>query len=158
MRPHSTSISCMGIVQGLRVSQWWLWRIPSSGMWRRVVLMWADVLDERIAIHLSCWFLARRFFYPEYGGHAFLQNVGSYKTIFFTVTWYPRDRDLAIRVKYRSFVNHRDYLRVWHQPCGSVEVCIGGNIDFIPYLSPVKYFCCYSCGDVGSDSRSNGAG
>jgi hypothetical protein len=33
----------------LRFSQRWLWRIPSSGMWRSVDLVWTDVSEERIA-------------------------------------------------------------------------------------------------------------
>jgi hypothetical protein len=27
----------------------WLWRMPSSGMWRRIDLVWTDVSEERIA-------------------------------------------------------------------------------------------------------------
>jgi hypothetical protein len=30
-------------------SRWWLWRMPSSGMWSRVALVRTDVLEERIA-------------------------------------------------------------------------------------------------------------
>jgi hypothetical protein len=34
----------------LRFPQRWLWRMPSSGMWRRVVpVKWSDVSEERIA-------------------------------------------------------------------------------------------------------------
>jgi hypothetical protein len=30
-------------------SRRWLWRMPSSGIWRRVDLVWIDVSEERIA-------------------------------------------------------------------------------------------------------------
>jgi hypothetical protein len=54
----------------LSFSRRWLWRMPFSGMWRRVVPVWTDVSEERIASifrveacsHLSRWFLARGFF------------------------------------------------------------------------------------------------
>jgi hypothetical protein len=36
-------------VYDLRPSRRWLWRVPSSGMWRRVDLVWTDVSEERIA-------------------------------------------------------------------------------------------------------------
>jgi hypothetical protein len=47
-----------------------LWRMPSSGMWRHVNLVnWTDVSEElQSSATCSCWFLARRFFYPEDGG------------------------------------------------------------------------------------------
>jgi hypothetical protein len=32
----------------MRFSRRWLWRMPSSGMWRRVDLVWTDVSEERI--------------------------------------------------------------------------------------------------------------
>jgi hypothetical protein len=34
----------------LRFSRRWLWRMPSSGMWRRVDLVWTDNSEERIAV------------------------------------------------------------------------------------------------------------
>jgi hypothetical protein len=57
-------------------------RIPSSGMWRRVDLMWTDVSEEHVSIFRveksvseepawaksPRWFFAHRFFYPEDGG------------------------------------------------------------------------------------------
>jgi hypothetical protein len=36
-------------IKELRFSRRWLWRMPISGMWRRVVLVWTDVSEERIA-------------------------------------------------------------------------------------------------------------
>jgi hypothetical protein len=76
-------------------------KIPSSGMWRRVDLVWTDVSEERIAsifrveksvseepewasgadrpATCSRWFFAREFFYSEDGGDMFLRNVGSHK-------------------------------------------------------------------------------
>jgi hypothetical protein len=54
----------------------WLWRISSSGMWHRVD---PQVRNQREQVAAVCsWFLARRFFYPEDGGDAFLRNVGSH--------------------------------------------------------------------------------
>jgi hypothetical protein len=35
-------------IYDLRFSQRWLWRMPSSGMWRRVDLKWTDVSEECI--------------------------------------------------------------------------------------------------------------
>jgi hypothetical protein len=73
------------------VSQRWLWRIPSSGMWRRVDLVWTTFRRNvsppssgtggcRLsAATCSRWFLARGFFYLEDGGDTFLRNVGSHK-------------------------------------------------------------------------------
>jgi hypothetical protein len=81
----------------LRFSWRWLWRMPVSGMWHRVVLVWTDVSENRIAsifrvekllvrnqheqsaATCSCWFLTRGFIYPEDGGDTFLQNIGSHK-------------------------------------------------------------------------------
>jgi hypothetical protein len=55
-------------------------------MWRRVYLVWTDVFEERIAsifrVEKSASDQpahARGFFYPEDGGDAFLQNVGSHQ-------------------------------------------------------------------------------
>jgi hypothetical protein len=76
-----------------------VWRIPSSGMWRCVDLVWTDVSEEHItsifmvdknprvmnqreqvsAVTCSRWFLARGFFCPEDEGDTFLRNVGSRK-------------------------------------------------------------------------------
>jgi hypothetical protein len=36
-------------MQDFRLSLRWLWRMPSAGMWRHVVLVWIDVSEERIA-------------------------------------------------------------------------------------------------------------
>jgi hypothetical protein len=36
-------------LQDLRFSRRWLWRMPSSGMWCHVVLVWTDVSEKRIA-------------------------------------------------------------------------------------------------------------
>jgi hypothetical protein len=57
------------ITQDLRFSRPWLWRMPFSGMWRRVDLVWTDVSEKRIASIfrlqsaatcslwvLACWF------------------------------------------------------------------------------------------------------
>jgi hypothetical protein len=75
--------------------------MPSSGMWRRVNLVWTNVSEERIASIFGveksackekCKFLERGFFYPEDGGDKLLRNVGSHKnytsqkTAFFKVT------------------------------------------------------------------------
>jgi hypothetical protein len=57
----------------------WLWRMPFSGMWSSVVLVWADASEEGIASIFSVeksanettcsrWFFARVFFYTEDGG------------------------------------------------------------------------------------------
>jgi hypothetical protein len=62
-------------------------------MWRRVNLVWIDVLEERIAsifrveksaseepaATCSRWLLAHGFFHPEDGGDTFLWKVGSQK-------------------------------------------------------------------------------
>jgi hypothetical protein len=93
----------------LRFSRRWLWRMPSSGMWRRVDLVWTDVSEERISIfmgeksaseepawaggcrqsHRSHRFLVRGFFYPEDGRDTFLRNVSSHNI--YTVP-HPRRR------------------------------------------------------------------
>jgi hypothetical protein len=36
-------------MKDLRFSRRWLWRMPSSGMWRRVHLVWTGVSEKRIA-------------------------------------------------------------------------------------------------------------
>jgi hypothetical protein len=36
-------------MQDLRFSWRWLWSMPSSGIWRRVVLVWTDVSEEYIS-------------------------------------------------------------------------------------------------------------
>jgi hypothetical protein len=74
----------------LRFSQRWHWRMPSSGMWHRVDLVWTDFSEKRIAsifrvekntaATCSRWFLVCGFFHPEDGGDTFLWNVGSHKT------------------------------------------------------------------------------
>jgi hypothetical protein len=58
--------------------------MQSSGIWRRVDLVWSDVSEEHIdciqsAATWSPWFLARGLFYPEHGGNMFLRNVSSRK-------------------------------------------------------------------------------
>jgi hypothetical protein len=63
----------------LRLSQRWLWRMSSSGMWRCVDLTSTDILEESEpawAGGSSRWFTARGFFYPEVEGDTFLRNVG----------------------------------------------------------------------------------
>jgi hypothetical protein len=59
---HKQSIrrNAINSVYDLRFSRRSQWRMASSGMWRRVVLV--------VAATCSRWFLARRFFYPEDGG------------------------------------------------------------------------------------------
>jgi hypothetical protein len=68
------------------------WRMPSSGVWRRVdVVDWTDVSEDTIAsifrvvssaATCSRWFFARGFFYPEDGGDSILRNVGSIDHIY----------------------------------------------------------------------------
>jgi hypothetical protein len=89
------------ILQDLRFSQRWLWRVSSSGMWRLVVCWVAtDISEEHIAsifwveeiisartskqagassaCHLlACW---NYFCDPEDGGDRFLRNVGCNST------------------------------------------------------------------------------
>jgi hypothetical protein len=36
-------------MKDLRFSQRWLWRMPSSALWRCVDLVWTDVSEERVA-------------------------------------------------------------------------------------------------------------
>jgi hypothetical protein len=79
------------------------WKMPSSGMWRRVDLVWTDDSEERIhlqgwktrergtsvsrwlqteppsAANCSRWFLARGFFYPEDEGDTSFRKIGSHK-------------------------------------------------------------------------------
>jgi hypothetical protein len=43
----STEINIYLTIQDLRFSRQWLWRMPSSGMWRRLDLAWTDVSKER---------------------------------------------------------------------------------------------------------------
>jgi hypothetical protein len=68
----------------------WSWRMPSSGVWRHVDLVWPDVSEELIASFFrvgknlraaacSRWFLTHGFFYPEDGADTFLRNVKSHK-------------------------------------------------------------------------------
>jgi hypothetical protein len=86
------------------LSRIWLfisWRIPSSGIWRRVdPVKWTDVTEERIAsifrveksaseesAWAECCYLIMlvprsRFFYPEDGGDTFLGSVGSFHRIY----------------------------------------------------------------------------
>jgi hypothetical protein len=52
-------------------------RMPSSGMWRRVCVVWTDVSEP--AATCSRWFLVHGFLYPEDGGDIFFRNVGSHK-------------------------------------------------------------------------------
>jgi hypothetical protein len=60
--------------------------MSSSGMWRRVYLVWTDVSEERIASIFRVeksesegrW-LVRGFFSHEDEGDTFFRNVGSYK-------------------------------------------------------------------------------
>jgi hypothetical protein len=62
----------------LRLSQRWLWRMSSSGMWSCVDLALTDVSVERIASIFKVawrWFTARGFFYPEDGSDTFHRNV-----------------------------------------------------------------------------------
>jgi hypothetical protein len=90
----------------MSVVQWFLWktdikvwRMPSSGVWRRVdVVDWTDVSEDCIASIFwveksasdepACspawarWFFARGFFYPEDGGDTILRNVGSIDYIY----------------------------------------------------------------------------
>jgi hypothetical protein len=70
--------------EDLRFSRRWLWRMLSSGMWRRVDLVWTDVSEERIAsifrVETSAseepdWSFGYRFS----RGDKFLWNVGSPK-------------------------------------------------------------------------------
>jgi hypothetical protein len=75
--PESTTLCSKYCLQDLRFARRWLWRMPSSRMWRRVNLVWTDVSEECVAC--SRWFLAHGFYYPEDGGDMFLRNVGSYK-------------------------------------------------------------------------------
>jgi hypothetical protein len=37
------------VMKDLRLSRLWLSRMPSSGMWRRVDLVWTEVSEERTA-------------------------------------------------------------------------------------------------------------
>jgi hypothetical protein len=39
----------LNTMKDLRFSQRWLWRMPCSGIWRRVALVWTDVSEECIA-------------------------------------------------------------------------------------------------------------
>jgi hypothetical protein len=68
----------------MRFSRGWLWRMPFSGMWRHVDLVWTDVSEERIASIFRVEKSARdepawAGGCPEDGGNTFLQNVGSQK-------------------------------------------------------------------------------
>jgi hypothetical protein len=74
-------------LQYLRFSQRWLWRMPSSGMWRRVDLVWTDVSEERIAPTfrveqsaseepVCCNLLTQ---------YSYLHGATSQKTIFFNI-------------------------------------------------------------------------
>jgi hypothetical protein len=64
------------------ISFWWM---PSSGMWRCVILCEPAKLAgcfrlvAQSAATYSSWFLASGFFYPDDGGDTFLRNVGSHK-------------------------------------------------------------------------------
>jgi hypothetical protein len=61
-----------------------LWRMSSSGMWRRVYIVWTDISEERIssifrvqksASEEPAWAGD----YPEDAGDTFFRNVGSHK-------------------------------------------------------------------------------
>jgi hypothetical protein len=100
--PAWAAVACVGIIlfqnlhfstkplfgKILRFPHRWLWRMPSSGKWRCVDLVSADVSEEpipsifrveRSAATCSSWFLASGFFYPQDGGDTFLRNFGSHK-------------------------------------------------------------------------------
>jgi hypothetical protein len=52
---YSCSVWGFPIEQGLGLSQRWLWRMPSSGMWHHVGLLWTDISEERVLVRcLQC--------------------------------------------------------------------------------------------------------
>jgi hypothetical protein len=62
-------------------SQRWLWRMPSSGMWCRVELVWTDVSEECIASIFRVEKPQARNLREQVAAvcNMFLQNVGSHK-------------------------------------------------------------------------------
>jgi hypothetical protein len=46
---HTRTKEASNMLQALRFSRQWLWRMSFSGMWRRVDLVWTDVSENRIA-------------------------------------------------------------------------------------------------------------
>jgi hypothetical protein len=81
----------------LRFLQRWLWRMPSSVMWRHVAFVRTEVSEDRIASIIrvkriselgvklaatSNWSTQQRSdsCHPDNGGNTFVRNVGSYKT------------------------------------------------------------------------------
>jgi hypothetical protein len=95
----------------LRFSQQWLWRMPSSGMWRCVHLVWTDVSEERIGsifrVEKFSHLLARGFLYPEDRGDTFLRNVGSHKI--YTAP-HPRRRHSSNILLFTALATHGDSL------------------------------------------------
>jgi hypothetical protein len=91
---HWTSLYPEHFYDYAMIRQWRRWRTPSSGMWRRVVLVWTDVSEERIASIFRVEKSASEEqewegSYTEDGGDTFLQNVCSHKDY---TTPHPRRR------------------------------------------------------------------